>query len=76
MLISSFYGHEIKICTKCIIFLHALQHDTDALDQKSVSLELQKHMENCREILRVELYLLNPCMRMTLEQWMRDYRYT
>ncbi|XP_019885750.1 dynein heavy chain 7, axonemal-like [Ooceraea biroi] len=37
--------------------------------------DLRKYMKQCREILRLDLYLINPCMRMTLEQWIRDYRY-
>ncbi|KYN44278.1 Dynein heavy chain 7, axonemal [Trachymyrmex septentrionalis] len=33
----------------------------------------RKQIEHCREFLHTNLYLINPCMRMTVEQWARDY---
>ncbi|XP_025992810.1 dynein heavy chain 7, axonemal-like [Solenopsis invicta] len=35
--------------------------------------DLRKHVAQCREILHADLNLINPCMRMTLEQWVCDY---
>ncbi|EFN75889.1 Dynein heavy chain 7, axonemal [Harpegnathos saltator] len=42
-------------------------------DQQSVRSDLRGHIRRCREVLRADLHLLNPCMRMTLEHWVRDY---
>lgn len=44
-------------------------------DQRYVQPDFRKHIEHCREILRLDLYLINPCMRMTLDLWVRNYRY-
>ncbi|XP_071649568.1 dynein axonemal heavy chain 7 [Temnothorax longispinosus] len=42
-------------------------------DERCIQPDSWKHIEHCREILFTDLYLINPCMRMTLEQWVRDY---
>ncbi|XP_025270954.1 dynein heavy chain 7, axonemal [Camponotus floridanus] len=42
-------------------------------DQQCVQPDFRRHIEHCREILRLDLYLINPCMRMTLDCWVRDY---
>ncbi|EZA62718.1 Dynein heavy chain 7, axonemal [Ooceraea biroi] len=46
---------------------------TDHTEEYLSKPDLRKYMKQCREILRLDLYLINPCMRMTLEQWIRDY---
>ncbi|XP_067216276.1 dynein axonemal heavy chain 7 [Linepithema humile] len=46
----------------------------DVIEERCIQLDLRKQIKQCREILRLDLYLINPCMRMTLEQWVRDYR--
>lgn len=51
------------------------QFDVIGEDQRCVQPDFRKHIEHCREILRLDLYLINPCMRMTLDLWIRDYRY-
>ncbi|XP_050461697.1 dynein axonemal heavy chain 7-like [Cataglyphis hispanica] len=42
-------------------------------DQRLVPPDFWKHIEYCREILHNDLYLINPCMRSTLDYWFRDY---
>ncbi|XP_028047400.2 dynein heavy chain 7, axonemal [Monomorium pharaonis] len=52
-----------------------LPSELDAIreDERCIQPDSRTHLEHCREILRADLYLINPCMRMTLEQWVRDY---
>lgn len=52
-----------------------LQFDEIEENQRCVQPDFRRHIEHCREILRLDLYLINPCMRMTLDCWVRDYRY-
>ncbi|KAL6424717.1 hypothetical protein ACFW04_009995 [Cataglyphis niger] len=42
-------------------------------DEQRVPPDFWRHIEHCREILRNDLYLINPCMRITLDYWFRDY---
>ncbi|EGI62283.1 Dynein heavy chain 12, axonemal [Acromyrmex echinatior] len=42
--------------------------------ERYILLDLRKQVEHCREILYTDLYLINPCMRMTMDHWARDYR--
>ncbi|XP_025075890.1 dynein heavy chain 7, axonemal-like isoform X2 [Pogonomyrmex barbatus] len=45
----------------------------DVIHERYIQLDLREHVEHCRKVLHADLYLINPCMRMTLEQWVRDY---
>lgn len=57
------------------IRISAFQYDEIEKSEQRDRLDLQEYIKQCREILRLDLYLINPCMRMALEQWIRDYRY-
>ncbi|KYQ53326.1 Dynein heavy chain 7, axonemal [Trachymyrmex zeteki] len=53
---------------------HPSQFDMIQKDERYILSDSRKQViEHCREILHTDLYLINPCMRMTLEQWARDY---
>ncbi|KYM93367.1 Dynein heavy chain 7, axonemal [Cyphomyrmex costatus] len=52
---------------------HPSQFDAIHKDEQCILPDSSKQIKHCREILHTDLYLINPCMRMTLEQWVRDY---